>query len=196
MDPHPAPLPTLTLNTHFVHDLLDATPPCFALGYVEIQSIVSGCFAVRPATPIPTSVTQQGCRFGHRVLGMGTSPILQFVFEFYGHATYHGLVPPDNPIIQAVLTTMLTAEDYFFLAINPDQQVTAFRSHLADPDLAGLRTNQQRFRDAHCTTDAYARALHAFTRRPDPPGEVMTWVCRDNPAYLDRTEHRLDMHPR
>ena len=66
--------------------------------------------------------------------------MLHFGFEFYGHATYHGLVPVGNPIIQSVIETMLETQDYFFFAINPDQTVTAFRSQFEAHDLTGLRT--------------------------------------------------------
>jgi hypothetical protein len=32
-------------------------------------------------------------------------------------------------------------------------------------------------------------------RRPDPPGQVLNWVCRDNLSYLDLTQNRLEMDP-
>jgi hypothetical protein len=78
--------------------------------------------------------------------------VLHFGFEFYGHATYHGLVSAGNPIIQAVIATMLDTQDYFFFAINPDQTVTAFRSQLEAPDVAGLRTNQEQFGEDSCSS--------------------------------------------
>jgi hypothetical protein len=34
-----------------------------------------------------------------------------------------------------------------------------------------------------------------FRRRPDPPGQVLNWVCRDNLSYLDLTQNRLEMDP-
>lgn len=102
---------------------------------------------------------------------------------------------PSNPIVQAVISRMLETEDYFFFAINPDQSVTAFRSHLEAADLAGLRTNRDRFKEAHASSEDYERAVNAFTKRPDPPGQVMEWVCRHNWEYLNLTEHRLDLTP-
>ena len=196
MDNVHALLPTLTLNALFVRDLMAAKPPCFALGYVEERGSVSGFMALRPEQAIPSASTQQGFRFGHSVLGLNDSPVLHFAFEFYGHAIYHSLVNPGNPIVQRVLATMIETEDYFFFAINPDQTVTAFRSHLEDADLAGLKTNQEHFKQASCTPAQYEKAYKLFAKNPDPPGQTMNWVCRDNPDYLDLTEHRLELNPR
>ena len=88
-------LPRLTLNELFVQDLMAANPPCFALGYVEERGSISGFLALRPGKPIPSSSTQQGFCFGHSVLGLDNNPVLHFAFEFYGYATYHGLVNPE-----------------------------------------------------------------------------------------------------
>ncbi len=91
---------------------------------------------------------------------------------------------------------MIETKDYFFFAINPDQTVTAFRSKLEHSDLAGIETNQKNFKKANCTTEQYEKAFNAFSKNPDPPGQVMEWVCRDNPDYLNLTEHRLELNPR
>ena len=187
-------LPRLTVNRLFITDLMAAQPPCFALGYVEEYGEVSGFMAVRPAVAIPQAATDRGFRFGHGVLGNERYQLLQFSFEFYGHATYHGLVNPSNPIVQAVITRMLATEDYFFFAINPDQTVTAFRSRLEGGGLAGLRANQERFQDAHCPSEEYERAVTAFAKKSDPPGQVMDWVCRHTWDYLNLTTHRLDLN--
>ena len=189
-------LPTLTLNRLFVTDLMAAETPCFALGYVEERQSISGFLALRPDETIPSVSTDQGFRFGHSVLGLGGSPVLQFVFEFYDHARYHALVNPGNPIVQAVLSTMVETEDYFFFAINPDQTVTAFRSYLESPDLVGLRTNLEHFRRVTCMPAQYEKACRAFAKDPQPPGRILDWVCRDNFEYLDLTRHRLDLNPK
>lgn len=188
-------LPTLTLNALFVRDLMAANPRCFALGYVKERQSISGFLALRPEKAIPSTSTQQGFRFGHSVLGCNGSPVLHFAFEFYGHATYHSLVNPGNPIVQRVLATMIETEDYFFFAINPDQTVTAFRSHLEHADLAGLKTNQARFKQASCAPTQYETACKVFAKNPDPPGLLMEWVCRDNLEYLDVTAHPLALNP-
>ena len=79
-------LPGLTLNRVFVGDLMAAAAPCFALGYVEERQAISGFLALRPDKTIPSAVTEQGFCFGHCVLGLQGSPVLQFTFEFYDHA--------------------------------------------------------------------------------------------------------------
>jgi hypothetical protein len=189
-------LPTLTMNRLFVGDLMAEEPPCFAMGYVEQRQALSGFFALRPEQTIPSASTDQGFCFGHCVLGLDGSPVLQFTFEFYDHARYHALVNPGNPIVQAVLSTMIATEDYFFFAINPDQTVTAFRSHLESPDLGGLRTNMERFGNVTCTPAQYETVRAAFGKNPQPPGHLLEWVCRDNPDYLDLTRNRLKLNPK
>ncbi len=188
-------LPRLTMNRRFVQDFLAAPPPCFAFGFVEDQGQVMGCIAMRPARPLPVRSTQQGFRLGHCVLGLGEQPVFQFTFEFYDHARYHGLVNPSHPIVQAVIDRMLATNDYFFFAIDPEQTVTAFRSQFEAVDVAGLRTNQARFRDVPCATTAYERVVAAFTTRPEPPGQVMAWVCQEDKDYGDLTTQRLDLNP-
>jgi hypothetical protein len=193
-----AVLPALTLNRLFVSDLMAANAPCFAMGYVEVEEhqSVSGFLALRPHEAIPSVSTDQGFRFGHCVLGVGGSPVLQFTFEFYGHALFHALVNPGSPIVQAVLSTMVETKDYFFFAINPDQQVTAFRSHLETDNLAGLHTNLENFGRVTCLPAQYEKVCRAFAGNPQPPGQILDWVCRDNPDYLDLTRHRLALNPR
>ena len=85
-------LPRLTVNQLLIRDLMAAQAPCFALGYVEDRKEKCGFIAVRPESPIPNQVTQRGMNFGHSVLGTSQYKVLHFGFEFYGHATYHGLV--------------------------------------------------------------------------------------------------------
>jgi len=189
-------LPRLTVNQLLIRDLMAAQAPCFALGYVKDRQDNCGFIAVRPENPIPNQVTQQGMNFGHSVLGTSQYKVLHFGFEFYGHATYHGLVPVGNPIIQAVISTMLDTQDYFFFAINPDQTVTAFRSQFETHNLSGLRTNQEQFGDGRCSLEQYENAVRTFTNNPDPPGKVMTWVCRNNWDYLDLKKYPLDLNPR
>ncbi len=124
--------------------------------------------------------TKPGNAPGHelRPLSFRHKPIqgASLGFEFYGYATYHGLVRAGNPIIQAVISTMLDTQDYFFLAINPDQTVTAFRSQFDAPDLAGLRTNQEQFGEDSCSSEQYESAAKTFTKNPDPPGNLLVPV--------------------
>jgi hypothetical protein len=189
-------LPKLTLNRVFMHDLMAATAPGFALGYVEERGSLSGFLALRPEKPIPAAVTERGFSLGHCVLGLQGSPVLQFTFAFYDHACYHALVNPGNRIVQAVLSTMVETEDYFFFAINPDHTVTAFRSRLETGNLVGLRTNLEHFGRVSCLPAQYEKVCRAFAKNPQPPGQMMAWVCRDNPDYLDLTKNRMEVNPR
>ncbi|MFT5452690.1 MAG: hypothetical protein ACI9N9_002184 [Enterobacterales bacterium] len=91
---------------------------------------------------------------------------------------------------------MLETEDYFFFAISPDQTVIAFRSQLEFCDLAGLRTNQEKLGNESCSIEQYEKVVKAFSKNPDPPGQVMEWVCRDNADYLDLKKHPLELTPR
>ena len=86
-------LPRLTVNKLLIHELMAAESPCFALGYVEEGGSQSGFIALKPESSIPNQVTHQGMKLGHSVRGTDEGKVLHFAFEFYGHATYHGLVP-------------------------------------------------------------------------------------------------------
>ena len=185
---------SLVVNKLFIRDLMQAAAPCFALGYVEVEGLKTGFIALRPETSIPRTSTDQGFRLGHSVLGVEGKPVLHFCFEFYGHATFHGLVPPNNPIAREVISSMLETEEYFFFAINPDQTVTAFRAGFGDP--AGLRKNREEFGDKSCSLEQYEKMVKSFTKNPKPQGQVMEWVCRDNPDYLDLVQYPLELTPR
>jgi hypothetical protein len=188
-------LPTLTVNRTFIHAFLAADPPCFALGMVEERRQQSGFLALRPPEIIPQEVTDAGFRFGHSLLGTSAFAVVHFAFEFYGFATYNVLVNPNNPLVRAVLTTMVESGDYFFFALNANGTATAFRADIGQENLAGLQTNLPRIQRATTTEAQYRRAVAAFEKHPDPPGAMLRWVCQDDIAYLDLTKDRLEMTP-
>ena len=105
------------------------------------------------------------------------------------------LVNPNNRLVKKVLMRMVESGDYFFFAISPNQSVTAFRSEIGQKNLAGLSTNLRQIQGSTTTDAQYQRALAQFRRRPDPDGQVLNWVCRDNLSYLDLTQNRLEMDP-
>ncbi len=46
------------------------------------------------------------------------------------------------------------------------------------------------------TSDAhYQQVLSQFQKRPLPPGQLLSWVCRDNEGYLDIASDPLEMTP-
>jgi len=102
---------------------------------------------------------------------------------------------PNNRLVKTVLTRMVESGDYFFFAISPNQSVTAFRSEIGQKNLAGLSTNLRQIQGSTTTDAQYQRALARFGRYPDPPGQVLNWVCRDNVDYLDLTQDSVEMIP-
>ncbi len=183
----------MTVNRQFMADFVAAEAPCFALGLVEERKRRSGFLALRPDRPIPAQVTDVGFRFGHELIGTTEFEVIHFMFEFYGHALYHALLNPNNPVIREVLAAMVEAQDYVFFTVNTGASgaATCFRSELG----AGFAENIPRIQRSTTTEAQYRRVVESFSRRPEPPGVMLNWVCRDNRDYLDLAHHRLDMSP-
>ncbi len=187
--------PSLVVNEPFMREIVSAEAPCFALGLVEVGGQQTGFLVLRPGEPIPREVTAFGFRFGQSLVGISGQAVVHFAFEFYGFRTYNALVNPNNLVVRTVLRTMVEQKDYFFFALDSNNTVTAFRSELGQDDLGGLKTNLRHILTATTTDAQYQRALKSFTRNPDPPGQVISWVCRDEMDHLDLTEHRLILNP-
>jgi len=187
-------LPRLTVNRQFIGDFLSADTPCFALGLVEERKRQCGFMALRPCEIIPPGITDAGFRFGHTLFGSADYEVVHFAFEFYGFKTYNVLVNPSNPLVKAVLATMVESGDYFFFAVS-DGSATAFRSEIGQKDLAGLETNFPRIHRSATTDAQYRKAVASFEKNPDPPGAMLHWVCRDRAEYLDLTRDRLELNP-
>jgi len=188
-------LPKLTVNRQFMIDFLAAKTPCFALGMIEERKQKLALLALRPGDIISHDVTEPGFNFGHSVLGNAHYEVVHFAFEFYGFGTYNVLLNPNNSLVREVLTAMIDSEEYFFLAIMPDQSVAAFRSEMGKDGLTGLADNLPRLQRSTTNDMQYQKVLQQFQKRPSPPGRQLTWVCRDNIAYLDLSTDRLEMTP-
>lgn len=188
-------LPKLTTNRQFVNDFLGAKAPCFAIGMVEEREQALGLFALRPPKAIPQEVMAPGFNCGHSLLGNADFEVVHFAFEFYGFATYNVLLNPNNPLVQAVLAAMLDSGEYFFLAVMPDQGVTAFRSDIGQENLTVLKDNWTRIQGSTTNDVQYQKALREFQEHPYPPGQMLSWVCRDNLEYLDLTKDRMELRP-
>ena len=191
---HPR-LPTLTLNRPFIQDFLAAEAPCFALGLVEERGQPCGLFALRPGELIPPEVTGRGFQFGHSLLGTTEFEVIHFAFEFYGFETYNVLVNPNNPLVQAVLRTILNSGDYFFFALGPNHQITAFRSEIGQGNIVGLREHWPRLQRSTTSEGQYRQTVQLFETRPHPEGTLLRWVCRDRPDYLDLTGDSVELRP-
>ncbi|WP_066976306.1 hypothetical protein [Methylomonas lenta] len=188
-------LPKLTVHRQFIDDFLAARAPCFALGMIEERKQKLGLLALRPDKIIPPEITAPGFNFGHSLLGNAHYEVVHFAFEFYGFDTYNVLINPNNPLAQAVLDNMIESGEYFFLAIGPNQSVTAFRSEIGKETLAGITDNLARIKRSITSDAQYQQALSQFQKRPLPPGQLLSWVCRDNLGYLDIASDPLEMTP-
>lgn len=193
-DSHPS-RSRLTVNRRFMDDFLAAEPFCFALGMVEEHHQRCGFMALRPDRIIPEAVTGGGFRFGHSLFGNAAFEVVHFAFEFYGCVTYNLLIKPNDPLVRAVLATMVESGDYFFFAIQADGHATAFRSGLGQANLAGLRDHLPRIQRSTTTEDQYRNAVAVFATNPQPPGVLLDWVCRDGLDYLDSAADRLELNP-
>ena len=178
-------LPTLTVNRRFMMDFIAKEPPCLALGLVEVEGSQCAMITLRLNEALPREVSAAGFAFGHALYGGGSWEVVHFAFEIYGFATWHVLINPSDPVARLVLSAMIRTGDYFFFALDSDHSTTAFRSDVAPNNLIWLKANMARIQ-ASTTTDAqYRLAVSSFAQRPEPPGTMLTWVCRNNPDYLD-----------
>ena len=188
-------LPALIVNRSFILEFMATDPPCFALGLVEEGGQQSGLLALRPEEAIPPEVTDLGLNFGHSLLGTITFEVIHFSFEFYGFQTYNVLINPHNPLVQKVLAQMIASGDYFFFALHPNHQVTAFRAGLGQELLTGLTANLARIQHSTTSEFQYGRAVTQFAQNPDPAGVLLQWTCRDNLEHLDLTTDRMQLNP-
>jgi hypothetical protein len=188
-------LPKLALNRRFAQDLLAADAPCCGIGVVEERRQLYALMALRLGVAIPDGSSAEGFEFGHSLYGNASFEVIHFAFEFRGFATYHVLLNPSDPLVRSAVQRMIDQGGYFILTVAPDQRVTAFRAELGGTGLVGLVDNFPRLKQSLTTAAQYQQALTQFRRKPDPPGTVLEWVCREDPAYLDLTEDRLDLAP-
>jgi len=140
-------------------------------------------------------VMAPGFNFGHSLLGNDQYLVVHFAFEFYGFGTYNVLLNPSNLLVRAVLNTMIDSGEYFFLAIGPNHDVTAFLSEIGQDNLTGLKDNLARMQRSTTNDVQYQKAVRLFQEHPSPPGRLLNWVCRDDIGYLDLTTDRLEMTP-
>ena len=171
-------LPELAVNRPFMSAFLAEEPPCLALGMVEEGASRCALVALRLDRALPRQVSAGGFSFGHALFGSGAWKVVHFAFAVYGFATYNVLINPSDPLAQAVLDAMITSGDYFFFALDGDRRATAFRSSIGSDNLAGLKANMHRIRGSSTTDAQYRQAVAQFIERPDPPGTLLSWVCR------------------
>jgi len=188
-------LPELAVNRAFMSAFLAEDPPCLALGMVEEGASRCALLALRLDRAPPQQVSAGGFSFGHALFGGDTWEEVHFAFAFYGFATYNVLINPSDRVAQTVLDAMVTSGDYFFFALDGDRRATAFRSSIGRDNLAGLKANMHRIRGSATTDAHYRQTVAQFRKRPEPPGTLLSWVCRDQPKYLDLEQDRLVLRP-
>ncbi|MBT9504984.1 hypothetical protein [Rhodoferax sp.] len=189
-------LPRLTLHRQFAEDLWAAKAPCFALGMVEERQEPMGLLALRPPKAMPKEAMALGFNFGHALVGNADFEVVQLFFEFYGFATYSVLLNPSNPLVQKVLSHMLTSKQYFFLAIAPDATVTAFRAEFGADRLADLREHWPRLQNSRTNDLQYQKAVRTIQKQTQAPDALLTWVCRDHVDCLDPRKDPLELTSR
>ena len=141
--------PALVVHRLFMQEFLAAEAPCFAPGMVEERQRLCGMLALRLDQEMPAAVADGGFEFGHALFGTTAFVVLHLVFAFPGFQTYNVLINPNNPLVQALLRTMLDDGDYFFFALTSQGQVIAFRAEIESDGLAVLRANRRVCRRHH-----------------------------------------------
>ena len=188
--------PRLTVNASFIGEFISARAPCFALGLVDERKRRRGFLALRTSQPIPADVMSGGFRFGRTSPDNDEYSVIQFIFEFYGFATFNVLLNPNNAVVRTVLSNMIRSGEYCFFAIDLTGTATALQSGLEQANLAGLRTNFPIIESATTTPVQYDRAIEWLDRAPESPGTRLDWVGRDNPDCLDLSHDRLELASR
>lgn len=196
MNYSPPVLPELTVNQSFMIELVTADTPCFAIGLVESEGIEYGFLGFRSNDSIPPDIANAGFGFGHTLLGDDTFEVIHFAFDFYGYQNYNVLLNPNNSLVRKVLEVMLTHQNYFFFALDPNNgNATAFRAEIEQDTLRYLRINQSRLFGSQTTDKQYQKAVINFSKTPNPKGVMLNWVCRDNLGYLDLSKDRMTLNP-
>jgi hypothetical protein len=183
--------PTLAANRLFMQEFLAADTPCFALGMVEERQRPCGVLALRLDEVIPAAIADGGFQCGHALFGTTAFAVLHVVFALPGFQPYNVLMNPNNPLVQAVLTTMLDDGDDCFFALNAQGHVTAFRADIGVEGLSVLWANRAHLQHATTTEGQYHQALASFAAHPDPAGILLHGVCRHHVACGDLTTNRM-----
>jgi hypothetical protein len=172
---------------------LEQDAPCFALAMIEERQRPCAALVLNPGVALPAVVSADGFEFGHSMLGGADYEVLHFAFEFRRFETYNVLLNPSNALVQAALRSMVERGGYFIVALAPARQATVFRADFSRNDLLGLREHYQRLLRSTTSETRYRKADAQFRRRPQPPGLVLNWVCRDDEKYLEPASDPLEM---
>jgi hypothetical protein len=178
-----------------MQDFMQAELPCCGLGVVEVTGQKMGLVALHLNEVLPRKVADLGFRFGHCLLGTSSYEVIHFAFVFYGWKTYNVLINPNNPVAQEFLALMLGCGEYFFLVINGESDCFSFRESIAQESGLDIFADLPRIWYSTTTEDDYRKAVAQFSYQPEPAGQMLQWVCRDDPGYLDLKKDRLVINP-
>lgn len=184
---------TLKISRWFVADFGAQDAPCFALAMIEHRDRLFAALVLKPCETLPPRVAAGGFEFWHSVLGDADYEVIHFAFQFGGFASYNALLNPSNALVQAVVRSMVERGGYFILVVSPQEEATVFQADFSREDLAGLRQNHERLQRSTTSQARYRLVDEQFRRRPDPPGQVLDWVCREDTAYLQPSLDPLEM---
>ena len=135
------------------------------------------------------------CEIWDTVFGTSEYEVVQFIFKFYGFKRYNVLVNPNNHLVRTVMDMMIENGEYFFFAISSSGSATSFKKEIDEGSPDDLLDTFRRVLDSTTTDRQYKRAGARFARKPDPPGIMLTWVCRDESDYLDLSGDTINLNP-
>tara|TARA_A100000171_G_scaffold52917_1_gene74227 strand:- start:1875 stop:2276 length:402 start_codon:yes stop_codon:yes gene_type:complete len=127
-------------------DFLDQKAPCCASGYIQVNGKTDGAFILKTDTPSP-SLPEEEFFFGYCITGFENTALYQFIFHFKNQGTLQTLLRTDSPLVNSVLYTMIENQAYYFILVNPDHSVTAFKSNLTGETLSTFTKNFNDFRN-------------------------------------------------
>lgn len=183
------------VNLDFMAEFQKSAAPCFALGIVEIDDHPTPVLAIKTKQPLPADVLSGEFEFGHALHGTTDTMLLQFTFQFYGHSGYQTLLNPANPMVQSVISTLVTSGQSVVLISTPGKPNSLFRAGVDHENLAGMREVLAAMPSVTTTDGRYERQVRVFKRNEASSGTMLKWVCRDNLDYLDVQKNPYMMDP-
>ncbi|MBN1467216.1 MAG: hypothetical protein JW924_00690 [Fusobacteriaceae bacterium] len=180
-------LPELIVNKEFIKDFFKEEKPCCGVGVIGLENSKKALIALRLNESIPTQ--DWGFQFGNSLYGSSRIEVIHFGFEFYSFKNFNVLINPNNSVVQEVLKMMIETKDYFFLLINSDNSVVAYRSEITSNSLYWLEQNLDRIKNSQTTHEEYLKCISSFEKNPVVEGDMLNWLYNDNSNYLNLEDY-------
>jgi hypothetical protein len=97
--------------------------------------------------------------------------------------------------VRTVMDMMIENGEYFFFAISSSGSATSFKKEIHEGSPDDLMVTFRHVKGSTTTDRQYEKVVASFAKNPDPPGTMLTWVCRDEPDYLDLTGDTIQLNP-